>query len=159
MHARTIERLEQLEKASWFSRVGVNEGPEAAAVGSWPEAIEQCTSYKWEDLQLEALNQYRVYIAERWLDRLNLWNDLIDEVKSKTSSLVDRKIAEVLLQNHLPKRFGDQVRHDIMLCCMETEYADICPLGFFTHIGSWYMLGHFPCGWLGAFPNGKFVIY
>jgi hypothetical protein len=42
---------------------------------------------------------------------------------------------------------------------MEAEYADVCPPGFFTSIAHWYLNGHFPCGWWGAFPQGKLVIY
>jgi len=55
MNSRTIATLNRLEKASWFSRVGINEGSSAAVVRSWPEAIEHCDSSAWEDLQGEAL--------------------------------------------------------------------------------------------------------
>jgi hypothetical protein len=159
MHSRTIATLDRLEKAFWFSRVGINEGSSAAVVSSWPEAIEHCDSSEWEDLQGEELNQYRECIARRSKERLQLWNDTVDEVKKITRPLVARKIAAVVREHALPEIFKIQVNWDITGFCMESEYADVCKPGFFTGIGYWYVKGHFPCGWSGAFPQGKLVIY
>jgi hypothetical protein len=159
MHSRTIAALDRLEKASWFSQVGVNAGSNAVVVRSWPEAIEYCESSAWEDLQGEALNRYRECIAHRSKERWRLWNDTVDEVKEITRPLVGRKIAAVIRENGLPKIFNIQVNYDITGVCMEAEYADVCPPGFFTSIAQWYVDGHFPCGWWGAFPQGKLVIY
>ena len=148
VHPRTIATLDRLEKASWFSRVGLNEGSSAAAVvSSWPEAIEHCDSSYWEDLQLEALNQYRECIDRRSKERLHLWSSMVDEVKNITRPLVDRKIAAVVREHALPDIFKIQVNWDITGFCMKAEYADLCTPGFFTSIGNWYLNGHFPCGW------------
>jgi len=159
MDSRTIAALDRLEKASWFSRVGINEGPGTAVVTSWPEAIERCDTSAWEDLQLEALNQFRVCIDRRSRERLQLWNGTADEVKKITRPLVGRKIAAVVRANNLPEIFSIQVNWDIICFCMEVEYADVCASGFFTSIGNWYVNGHFPCGWWGAYPQGKLVVY
>jgi hypothetical protein len=159
MHSRTIETLGRLEKASWFSRVGINEGSGVAVVTSWPQAIQHCDSDKWEDLQQESMNQYREFIAHRSKERLHLWNGLVDEVKKITRPLVDRKTAALICENDLPKIFKIQVNYDITGICMEAEYADMCPPGLFTSFGHWYINGHFPCGWQGVFPQGKQVIY
>jgi hypothetical protein len=159
MHSRTIATLDQLAKASWFSRVGAKEGSRAAVVTSWPEAIVRCSSYEWEDLRLDALNQCRLCIAERSMERLRLWNDTVDEVKKTTGPLVDGKIAGVVREHALPEIFRIRVHSDITIVCMESEYADVCPPGFFTSISNWYINGHFPCGWWGIFPEGKLVIY
>lgn len=93
------------------------------------------------------------------MKRLQLWNDTVDEVKKVTGPLVDRKIAGVVRECSLPKIFGIRVRNDVTGLCMEAEYADVCPPGFFTSLGHWYVNGHFPCGWFGVFPPGKLVIY
>ena len=81
------------------------------------------------------------------------------KVKKVTRPLVGRKIVAVVRENSLPEIFNIQVNYDIAGACMEAEYADVCPPGFFTRIGHWYVNGHFPCGWWGAFPQGKLVIY
>jgi len=151
--------LDRLEKAAWFSRVGMKEGYSAAVVSSWPEAIECCRAPEWEDLQLECLNQFRELIAERSKERLNQWNGILAKVKKLTEPLVDRKISRVVRDNNLPKFFAIQVKWDILLLCMESEYADICPPSLFTRLAYWYIGGHFPCGWWGAYPDGKVVVY
>jgi hypothetical protein len=125
----------------------------------WPDAIEQCDSFEWEDLRLNALNEFRACIARHSKERLHLWNELVGEVKEITGPIVSRKIATVVREHNLPESFGVRVRNDITRACMETEYADLCPPGFFTSISQWYINGHFPCGWWGAFPLGKLVVY
>jgi hypothetical protein len=110
-------------------------------------------------MRLEALNHCRVFLAEHSMERLRLWNGTVDEVKKITGPLVDRKTAAVVREHALPGIFKTRVRNDITNLCMEAEYADVCPPGFFTSIGCWYLNGHFPCGWWGAFPRGKLVIY
>ena len=159
MHSRTITTLDRLERASWFSRVGINEGSDVAVVRSWSDATHHCDSSAWEDLQGEALNQYRECIARRSRERLQFWNGLVDEVKEISQPLVGRKIAAAIRENNLPEIFSIQVNYDIIGVCMEAEFADVSPPGFFTSLGDWYVRGHFPCGWWGMFPQGRLVIY
>jgi hypothetical protein len=59
MHPRTVATLEVLDKAVWFSRVGVKDTEVAIVLSSWEEAIKHCSSIEWENLGLEAINQYR----------------------------------------------------------------------------------------------------
>jgi hypothetical protein len=108
MHSRTIATLDQLEKASWFSRVGINEGSSAAAVTSWTEAIAHCDSSEWENLQGEALNQYCVRIAERSRERLSLWNETVDEVKELPDHSWSERVQASLVRTISRKysRFG-----------------------------------------------------
>jgi hypothetical protein len=105
MHSRAIAILDQLEKASWFSRVGINEGSAIVVVTRWPDAIEQCSSFEWEDLRLHVLNQYRECIACRSEERWQFWNGVVDEAKGLIGPLVDRKIAEVVREHDLPEIF------------------------------------------------------
>ena len=48
---------------------------------------------------------------------------------------------------------------DILGACIEMEYADLCPPGFYTNLASWYVKEHFPCGWQGVFPQGMLIVY
>ena len=159
MHSRTIEMLDRLEEASWFSRVGMDKGAGIPVVASWPEAIECCRSFEWEDVQLEASNQFCECLAERSRDRFQLWNETVREVNKAIGPLVDRKIATTVRENGLPKLFRAQVNRDMRGICMETEYADVCPPRLFGQMARWYIGGHFPCSWSGPFPEGKLVVY
>ena len=156
MHPRSIATLLELEEADWFSRVGTKQDSTTAiVVGSWPEAIQHCSSAEWEDLRLEAMNQYCERIAERSPERWKHWNEIAAEVRA-----VERKIEPVVRKNNLPEIFGIVVRADILMLLMEAEYADVCPPGFFAASSYWYANGHFPCGWSGGFPPiGRLVIY
>jgi hypothetical protein len=58
-----------------------------------------------------------------------------------------------------PRTFEDAVQWDILNVCMEAEYADIYPPGFYASQAYWYVKGHFPCGWQGNFPEGKLIMY
>jgi hypothetical protein len=159
MIPRAIATVDRLEKASWFSRVGIREETSVVVVTSWPQAIECCVTIEWEDLRLEALNQYREYIAHHSKERWDIWNETVREVKKITTPLVASKIETVVSEQNLPEIFSIRVNHDIIGFCMEAEYADVCPPGFFTSIGYRYLDGHFPCGWWGVFPQGGLVVY
>jgi hypothetical protein len=161
MHPRTIATLQELEEAHWFSRVGIQQDSTTAiVVGSWPEAIEHCRSPEWEDLCLEAKNQYCERIAERSPERWSHWNEIAAEVRAIAIPFVERKIESTVRDNDLPEIFGVQVCADVLMLCMEAEYADIVAPGFFAANAYWYVNGHFPCGWSGGFPPmGRLVIY
>ncbi len=159
MHPRTIATLRELEEARWFSRVGVKDTDAAIVLSSWQEAIESCKSSEWEELCLEASNQYRERLCERSMERFRKWNDIVTEVKHYSMPLVLKMIEDVVRKNKLPKVFEDTVQWDIVGVCMEAEYADVYPPGFYASQAYWYVKGHFPCGWKGDFPEGKLIIY
>lgn len=159
MHPRTAATLAQLEKADWFSHVGVKDTIKTAVLSSWQEAIEHCGSNDWQNLCLEAANQYRERLVERSKERFRKWNEIVIEIKKATQPFVQRKIAAVVQMHHLPPVFVHSVQWDILHLCMESEYADVYPPGFYASHAYWYTKGHFPCGWNGKFPDGKLIIY
>lgn len=160
MHPRTKATLEKLERADWFAHVGEKDTTDAIIVlSSWQEAVEHCSSVDWENLCLEACNQYCERLVERSKERFNQWNDIIGALKAVTIPFVQRKIKTVVREYELPKVFEDTVQWDILGVCAEAEYADVYPPGFYASQAFWYVKGHFPCGWKGEFPKGKLIIY
>jgi hypothetical protein len=159
MHPRTGATLEELRGVDWFSCVGMRDTDGVEFVSSWAEAIESCSSLEWENLCLEASNQYRERLLERSPDRFRQWNSIVGELKPITQLLVRQKAVNVIDQNQLPKVFLDTVDWDILGLCMEAEYADVYPPGFYASQAYWYLHGHFPCGWRGNFPKGNIIIY
>ena len=114
MHPRTASTLEKLEKADWFAKVGAQDTSVAVVLSSWREAIEHCRSVEWENLCLEAVNQYRERLLERAKDRYIQWNDLVAQLKPVTNALVIQKIETVVRENDLPKASvtGDPIFQD-----------------------------------------------
>jgi hypothetical protein len=159
MHRRTLAVLEELQKAHWFSRVGVPDTSLAIVLSSWQEAIACCSSIEWENLQLEASGDNHVAVMRRSKEREAKWNDIVNELKKTTIPLVRNKIEPVVRQHGLPKVFGDSVEWDILGVCLESEYADLGLPGFYKNLAAWYVKGHFPCGWEGAFPQGMLIVY
>lgn len=159
MHPQTAATLKQLNEVDWFTHVGERDTNAAVVLASWQQAIEYCGSVEWQSLCLEAANQYCERLSERSPARFDRWNEIVDEMKSSTEPLVHRKIATVMRANNLPKVFEDTAQWDILHLCMEAEYADIVPPGFYASQAYWYAKGHFPCGWSGDFPDGKLIIY
>jgi hypothetical protein len=159
MHPRTVATLNKLEGAEWFRNVGVRDTEVAIVLSSWKEAIEHCSSIEWENLLIEASNQYRARLIERSKERFSQWSNIVKDLKKTTVPFVQRKIEKVVQEHDLPKRFEDMVQWDILGVCLEAEYADVYPPGFYADQAHWYVRGHFPCGWEGQFPQGKLIIY
>jgi hypothetical protein len=160
MHPRTIATLRRLEKAAWFSCVGVKDTKVAIVLSSWDEAVEHCGALEWADLRLEATNQYCERLFARSRERFSKWNEVVVDVTPATMDLVNRKLEPVVREHDLPEMFGQSVAHDIFHLCMEAEYADVCPPAFFAGLAHWYDRGRFPCGWRGGIPpQGNPVVY
>jgi hypothetical protein len=159
MHSRTIATLDKLRHAEWFRCVGVQDTDAAEVLSSWSEAISSSSSIEWENLCLEAANQFCERLLERAPQRFEKWNEIANEIKPVSHMLVLEKTKQVIEENNLPKSFLDTVNWDIAHLCMEAEYADVFPPAYYASQAYWYMQGHFPCGWRGKFPLGKLVIF
>ena len=158
----TREALDELQAVDWFSRVG-QPNPDfepVTWVGSWREALHHCLSQQWQDLKYEAGNMLWIKIGWISVARQMQWNGLVDEIRPITDALVATKSAKAVKENKLPAQFVQEVQWDILHLAMEGEYLDIFPGGFYRDLSTFYLTGHFPCGWDGDRPpRGKFLIY
>ena len=159
MHPRTEMTLAELRNANWFARVGSKDTGHAKVLSSWDEAIESCRSVEWENLCLEAANQYCERLAEASPAIFSRWNEVVEMVRPAAVDLVREKASAVVAQFNLPPVFIDTVNWDILHVCLEAELADVITPGYYASQAYWYVVGHFPCGWEGEFPSGKLVIY
>ncbi len=159
MNPSTIATLAELDALEWFTAVGKKDTMNAIVVSSWSEAIKHCRSPQWQDLLLEAHNQYFNQVRQRDKARASQWNTVVREVKQATVPLVERKTQAVIAANALPDIFLQTVQWDILHLGLEAEFADVYPPGFFASQAYWYLHGHFPCGWQGNFPDGMLIIY
>jgi hypothetical protein len=109
-------------------------------------AIESCGPLDWENLCLEAANQYRERLLERSQEPFVRWNDVVDAVKPVAQTLVREKTRDMIEAHNLPAVFIGTVDWDILHLCMEAEYADVYLPGFYACQAYWYVKGHVPCG-------------
>lgn len=161
MQPRTAAALEQLRNADWFSRVGVQDTEgHVIVLTSWQDAMRFCAAADTRSLWQEAANQYHTRVLEGSKERYRQWNGIANELRPVVNAFVAGKIEAVVRENLLPKVFESHVRWDVMFLCIESEFADVYPPGFFASHAYWYVAGHFPCGWQGKFPrDGKLVVY
>ena len=159
MQQRTVDALAKLRRADWFRNVGVRDTQHADVLSSWQAAIESCASLDWENLGLDAANEYRARLRRTDPRALSTWNDAANSLRPLVLALVREKTRAVVEANQLPKVFTDNVNWDIMHYFLECEYGDICAPSFFAAKADWYLKGHFPCGWRGPLAGGRFLIY
>ncbi|HEY1225272.1 MAG TPA: hypothetical protein VGE54_08610 [Brevundimonas sp.] len=159
LSSATLATLESLRGAEWFSNVGCQDTDSADVLTTWDQAIESCGSLEWENLCLEAANQYRERLAAASPARFARWNDIVALVKPASEALVRDRTAELVAREVLPKVVLDAVNWDILHLCMEAEFSDVQQPGFYASQAYWYAAGHFPCGWRGAFPDGRLIIF
>lgn len=158
-HPRTIATLDKLDSVEWFANVGKRDQSYANYLNSWDEAIEACSALEWENLTLEAANQLTAQIRVKSKERFNQWNAVLKIVKPLSDALVRDKSEHIATSNKLPDSFLSCVRWDIFHLCMEAEYSDLVEPGLFSSLSFYYFNGHFPCGFSGVFPKGRFLIY
>lgn len=160
LNPRTLATLDRLHDLEWFRNVGLADTDAAVVLTSWDEAVTSCSSAEWEDLCMEAANQYRERLLERGFSNLSRWNEVAALVKPLAKALVREKTETIVATHGLPKVFIDTVEWDIIHLAMEAEYADVVAPGFYASQGYWYAEGRFPCGWQGTFPDGgRLIIY
>ena len=107
----------------------------------------------------KARNQYSERLLERSRDRFAQWNGIATELKEVAVPFVRRKVRAAVEEHSLPKVCEDTVQWDILGVCMEAEYADVYPPGFYASQAYWYVKGHIPCSWKGIFPEGILIVY
>lgn len=159
MKEDTKDLLEKLRHVKWFSSVGLKDSIEAEVLNSWKKAFTSGTSRRWDDFTDERSDDYRVELRAASLERFEQWNDTVRLVRPHVQSLVEEKVKESFETITYPENFVNTVRWDILFALMEQEFSDVLPLGFYTKLAEWYLRGHFPCGWLGDYPDGKLIVY
>jgi hypothetical protein len=149
----------------WFSAVGGKPLPAfnipARAVASKEEALAHCSDPGWEDVTLEARNQLTGFLSRHHPDRHVAWNQITDAAKSAVVTPLATRVWQPFAERHgLDKVFVDFVSWDVLAAIMEHEYRDCTgrPV-FFLHLLDVYRAGHFPCGWAGAWPKGKLLVW
>lgn len=159
MNGNTVATLHQLFSTNWFSNAGKQDTTSERVLASWDAAAASCSSPAWDELQHEAASRYRERLAERSRERLRHWNKIVDDVGPTVQELVRAKTDAVVANESLPPTVVRVIEWDMLHLCMESEFGDVFPPGFYAAQAYWYTVGHFPCGWDGEFPTGTRVIF
>ena len=145
----------------WFSLVGSRNPNVTTAIvlDNWYEAIASAEAVEWENLGLDAANGYREQLCAVAPSRFSTWNEKVEAIKRITQPLISDVFFRKPGLAALPRVIRDSTEWDILHVCLEAEFSDCLPLGYYASMSYWYSVGHFPCGWRGQFPDGRLVIY
>lgn len=130
-------------------------------VKTWPQAIKAMKSRAWENATLEARNQLTAFLSQHHPKRDQEWNKITDKLKRKVVTPLTEEVWEPFRQSReLDVKFVHSVQWNILAALMENDYMDCKHSCFFFHeLLTVYEAGHLPCGWIGAWPQGKLVVY
>ncbi|MFS4439331.1 hypothetical protein ACMA5I_14055 [Paracoccaceae bacterium GXU_MW_L88] len=156
---RTIATLDRLYEADWFSNVGVQDLGDAVVLSSWDQAMEKLADDHWEEIGLEAINNFRSSVLSRDKEKFKEWNEIVSTVKPYAESISNEKCAPIAKKFGLTDLFISSVKWDILNLCMECEYGDISPPAFYHYLSYYYLKGHFPCGMIGGGRDGRLIVY
>jgi hypothetical protein len=163
MRPDTKAALAELWEADFFSKLGQPvQAPGVIAVKSWQEAMALVTSRDWDNLRLEAENRLTEALHSQCRERYSkTWNKIAIEVNGLLAPLVKEKLRSLYRERALPKKFRQIIHGDTHAICMEAEYSDVVPAGWYTkHLKPWYLNGHLPCGWTGEFlREGELMVF
>ena len=154
MQPQTRATLAELQQADLLANAGQPiQISGIVVVTSWQEAMTLCTSKGWDNLRLEGENCLTVALFSRCRDRYSkTWNKTAIKLNQLLAPLLKNKFHGLARERHLPRKVRQIIHCDVRAICMEAEYSDVVPAGWYTkHLKPWYLRGHLPCGWTGEF--------
>jgi hypothetical protein len=156
-----LATLKEISGFPWFSRVGEwgSDVSTAVVLGNWYEAISSVEAGEWEELCMDAANGFSEQLAKVASSRFRTWNAKVEAIKKVSVPMISSLFSTRADLQPLPKVVQDSVQWDVLHVCLEAEFSDCLPPGFYASNSYWYRAGHFPCGWKGKFPDGRIIIY
>lgn len=149
----------------WFEKCGQTAAfdiPLAVQpVHSWREAMTACEARDRPDAMLDARNELTAYLHASHPREYQRWNEVTAQAKQKCVTPLSTRVWEPFARAH---GYSDVLVHstqwNVLGAIMEHEYAHCAgrPV-FFLHLLEVYRSGHFPCGWVGPWPDGTLLYY
>jgi hypothetical protein len=155
----------RIESIDWFSNCGepisLDISMEMELVTNWQDAIASLLESVWENVELEAQNQLTVWLHLYDHDAYQNWNKIVDVHKNAIlNPLTEGKIIPFQTKQALDVVLVHSVRWDILGALMENSYLGSGHKAFFfLELLMVYESGHFPCGWVGEWPQGKLRVF
>lgn len=159
MNQSTEAMVARLHAVELFAAVGQPVADDYSLVRSWPEAVRHSASDRWESIEQEEDNRLSQAVFNVSRELFQRWNDVVRELKQHIIPFVSDAVAKLGIEADIARQVVDSANWDLLGLLLESEYSTIVEPGFFSRIGHWYLLGHFPCGWDGDYPTGRLVLY
>ena len=136
--------------------VGEPVDEDVKTLSGWAEAID--LEFESRDFLHEVSQDHAEHLF--LIGKRSWWNERRNLAVAEFELEVDRRVADVEgLSDQQRENLRAAVRWWIIFACMESEYLDASPAGFYLPMMKWYIKGHFPCGWQGPYPRGRAVVF
>ena len=160
MNPKTAELFNRLESAEFFTAVGQQDGGNWCYATSWMEAVAECVSSKWSNCHTELINDLRMDVRSKAMDRYQTWNSVVTNIRPIVSNLVERKALTQFRVIGLPEKIAPHLTGILLTVVLSYEYSNISLIRELPErIAAAVLAGHFPCGWEGEFPDGRLIVY
>ena len=154
----------RLKAIDWFAKCGepvkLDLTMPVVQVTSWEEAADSCQERESKSSRLQAQNQLSGWLHVHAHAEFQEWNDRVDEHNRILAPVVEKRWKPFFESRNLPVKLLHATDWNVGSALTEESYLNTGHRCFFFHeLLLVYEAGHFPCGWIGEWPEGKLVIY
>lgn len=153
-----------LDEINWFSNVGIYMRSEFYRITSWRHALLILKSIESENALTESGNE----ISRRVPDEIfqDTWNETVEVIKEKFYGKLNQSIKNIGLEikenisSEQLKEIKDVIQWDILNYVLLCEYGEyVKKKGIYDLKKRIYIAGHYPCGWIGDYPEGQLAVF
>ncbi len=154
-----LELCQRINAASLLVNVGQPLPDEAIkSLSNWTQALRARKRHGWENYLIDRRNEFGLNIQEISIDRYNQWNTHVNFCTPLIQDHIQRAARQIPNTLDVKPIHADTLKC-LRLAVIEQCYSDIVPPDFFTRLSEWFFKGHYACGWIGRYPEGKCVVY
>jgi len=155
------EFVETILNCQWLQRCGQidNLGFDVEYLSSKRDAEKNISATKWENICLERKGEFTTYLLKNYKAVCKYWNEEVRVIKEQYISKISEKVNISLMNNDFSVDILDDIKMNILSIFMLEYYLEYYSSDFYNKMLKIYLAGHLPCGWIGEYPNGKFIVY
>ncbi|MCE9582628.1 MAG: hypothetical protein K8T20_09065 [Planctomycetes bacterium] len=147
-----------LEAAPWFAKAGMTEKAPVQWAPAWADAAKACSDPAWEQISRLSATMLFEAVVKGLPDGAFNWTKAVVEFQPLVADLLKRKAGEVVKREKLPPVVLSSLAWTVQHALLEAEFSDAVGHGWFGALAVWLVRGHFPCGWVGKWPDGGTLV-
>lgn len=156
------EFVESILNCQWLQRCGQIDslGFEVEYLDNKKEVEKNINSVKWENICLDKKGDFTTYLFKNHkADYNKYWNVEVETIKEQYLSKITEKVNMALTNSGLSVDILDDINMNLLSIFMLEYYSEYYSCDFYNKMLKIYLAGHLPCGWIGEYPDGKFIVY
>lgn len=124
------------------------------------QALKVIRSIAWENTCLDAQGDLSGYLHLHHNREYNeYWNEEVTIIKENFLPPILEKVKRTIEEKNYSLDIIEDIEYNVLIIMMSNFYSEFYESVFFKNMLEVYLSGHLPCGWMGKYPNGKFMIF